>query len=125
MFLNQFNFKHEYIYNPYDFSISQVEKRNLLLQALRRSPVGVSVYAWVLEGEMYVKPEGVRDNHWTLLVGAKEGEYWEVFDSYPPHVKKLKWDNPWFDVAKGIWIAKKKSSWVERLMQVIKYWLNL
>lgn len=125
-FINEYEFNHEYIYNPYS-GLSHSDKRTLLVQALRRSPVGVSVYAWVPEGDMYRKPEDVKDNHWCVLVGAKEGEYWLVFDSYVPHIKKLAWNDPWFDVAKGIYIAKKKNkpSLVGRLLEIIKKLFNL
>ena len=87
--------------------ISLKEKQEKLKMALKRSPVGVAVYAWKLgENGLYIKPEGVQDTHWTLLVNFKEGEYWEIFDSYSPFRKKLAWDYN-FGYAKVYYLKKK------------------
>ncbi len=91
-------FKHEYIYTG---SISLAEKKRLLTEALKRSPVGVSVYAWQKRGDVYVKPKGQRDTHWCVLVAIEDGKP-IVFDSYAPHLKTLSWEH--FDVAKGVYL---------------------
>lgn len=105
-FIQEYEFKHEYIFHQ-NANLSPTEKQQLLLKALKRSPVGISVYAWAQDNSgMYVRPPGEKDVHWTLLVGAVEGQYWIVRDSYEPFMKKLKWDFlP--DVAKGIYLRKK------------------
>ena len=104
--LSHYEFKHEYIY---PLGTPKEERQRLLLQALKRSPVGVSVYAWHEEGELYTKPEGVQDTHWTVLIGAVEGSHYIVFDSYFPFIKKLDWNSNFFDIAKGIHIKKKET----------------
>jgi hypothetical protein len=83
-FIDEFDFKHEYI--PTD--------PNSLKSALKLSPVGFSVYAWVLDPKTgyYVKPQGVIDNHWVECYGCKEGEYWNIFDSYDNTHKKVAWN---------------------------------
>lgn len=116
-----FVFKHEYIYDPYGGPDNEGKKK-LLLEALKRSPVGVSVYAWVKRADgLYTKPEGVSDTHWCVLVGAKEGEYWVVYDSYEPHIKKLAWDFR-FDIAKGIFLQERSEDDLEKvsLWEIIK-----
>ena len=102
--LNKYELKHEWVSTD----------AKSLMQALQYSPLGVSVNAWLADGELYYKPKNSADNHWTLLVGYKEGEYWLVYDSYPDtdgdYIKKLKWDYA-FGMVKGISlnpVAKKK-----------------
>ena len=120
-FLEEYEYKHEYVYTP---NVSLAEKQKLLLQALKRSPVGVSVYAWQLDNGLYTKPQKVKDNHWTVLIGAKENNYWLIYDSYEPHIKKLEW-NFEMDIAKGIFIhkftkkEKRKLSIMEQILKKI------
>lgn len=76
-----------------------------LYDALQFSPLGVSVYAWVEDNGWYVKPDGVTDTHLTTLAYGKKGEYWNVFDTYAPFIKKLPWDYK-FSVAKRISLAQ-------------------
>jgi len=115
--LNKYGFKHEYIFRK---EIPLKHKQDLLLQALQRSPVGVSVYAWLEENDLYIKPEGEQDTHFTVLVGAKNGEYWIVYDSYPEdgsYLKKLAWDYD-FGLAKGFYIGNPQLSCWKRLLNI-------
>ena len=109
--LNRFDFKHEWI------TTSPLS----LMQGLQYSPLGISVTAWIEdERGFYVRPAGLRDNHWTLLVGYVENEYWIIYDSYPgsdgKFLKKLAW-NFWDapgSVAKGISLELiTRQSWLE------------
>lgn len=116
--------KHEYVYLP-NPNIPPSTRQNLLLDALQRSPVGVSVYAWVKDGDFYVKPDNVRDTHWCVLVDAKPNDHvphWVVFDSYKPFVKKLAWDFR-FDIAKGVWLGEPTPR--KSLCDLIKELLNM
>ena len=63
------------------------EKHERIKEALRYSPLGVSVVGWKEQSGVYCKEEGEADNHWTCLV-AYDTHPW-VFDSYPPFIKKL------------------------------------
>lgn len=69
-----------------------------IIEALKTSPLGVSVRAWYKNDKgLYVKEVGEQDTHWTALVDYKEGEYWVVYDSYLQDgspIKKLAWDYP-------------------------------
>lgn len=125
-FKENYEYKHKYVYIP---DTPLIEKQRLLLQSLKRSPVGVSVYAWQMgDNGLYTKPQGARDTHFTVLINAKEGEWWEVFDSYPESegdfIKRLEW-NFEFDVAKEICIRKKteeekkKLSIIEQILNTI------
>src|SRR3990167_8209214 len=107
--LDKYVFKHEYIFT---YDVPLTEKQRLLREALKRSPVGVSVYAWVERNGKYYKPEEAEDNHWTCLVAAKEKEYWLIYDSYTDngngntYLKKLEWSYD-FGVAKGFYLRRK------------------
>ena len=69
-FLEQFEFKHEWV----------TSNENELKKALKLSPLGVSVHAWIKEGNYYVKPQGYYPNHWCMLYGYEEGKFWKIFD---------------------------------------------
>ena len=75
-FLNVYSFGHEYV--PADI--------NLIKEALTYSPLGVSVYAWVENGDgIFYKPAGTRDNHWCVACGwaERDGKFLlKIFDSY-------------------------------------------
>lgn len=85
-FFAQYDFAHEYV-NP---------NAKDLMEALKRSPVVFTAYAWVQDQNgLYYKPEGAQDNHATVCYGYKEGEYWKIFDSYFADgivLKKVRWD---------------------------------
>lgn len=68
---------------------------NFLKEALRYSPLGVSVLAWVpKEGtDMYYFPQGQGYNHWCVLYGYVDGQYWLIWDSYAGNSKKIAWDS--------------------------------
>ena len=97
------DYKHQWVFTgQHDLK----EKQARLMQALRSSPLGVSVYAWKEKDGLYIKPEGAQDQHWTVCFGYEEGAYWLIFDSYPPYIKKLAWDFD-FGFAKQYTIEKK------------------
>lgn len=95
--LDQYEFLHEWV---------RPTAKNIM-NALKYSPLGVSVFAWARNRDgMYFKARP--ENHWTCLVGYKEGEYWEVFDSYYPHVKRIPWNNK-FEYVKRYYLKRTKS----------------
>ena len=109
---------------------SDKDKPKQLMEALKTSPLLVSVKAWSSDGEYYVKTKGDRDNHATTLYGYVEGKYWKVFDSYDNVHKKLAWDYD-FGWAKRFVLAKKvaeneQQALVERLVDMwITFWRTL
>ncbi len=91
--LNQWEVKHQWLW---DF------RHDVLKNALKYSPIGIGVYAWMRNSEsIYYKPAWAVDNHWVVLYGYVEGKYWKVFDHYDNVKKKLDWNYP-FAFAKTI-----------------------
>ena len=64
-----------------------------MMDALTLSPLGVAVYAWTQDSEgFYIRPQGARSTHFTVVYGYKRNEYWKVLDSYSNTRKRLRWD---------------------------------
>lgn len=81
--------------------------------ALQYSPLGVAVYAWLKQDDFYIKPSGVFDNHWTLVVGGVYSKSWLIFDSYVDDgvfFKEVAWDYQ-FKFVKLYAVEKKQLSW--------------
>lgn len=88
-------------------------------EALKYSPLGVSVYAWVIDPDgLYMRPKGYLDTHWVCLYGYEDGKYWKVFDSADNTHKKLRWDFG-FSYCKRYNISRKGSSGQLSLMKQI------
>ena len=104
--LKEWQLKHEYCFT----SGTIKEKQEKLKESLKMSPLGVSVAAWYQNEKGYFyKPIGEQDNHWTMMFGYKEGEYWLIFDSYDSCIKKLDW-NYNFGIAKRYYIEKRPTT---------------
>ena len=81
-FNEEWDFRHEFV-TPTPEAITE---------ALKCSPLLMSVYAWKREGDIYIKPKGAQDNHATTLFMESEGKWRRVFDSYDsPHIKDVDW----------------------------------
>lgn len=64
-------------------------------EALKRSPLGASVFAWAKNADgLYCRPSPF-ENHWVMIYGYEEGKYWKVFDNYNSTHKRIVWDYPW------------------------------
>lgn len=87
------------------------EKNALLEEALKYSPVGVSVFGWADVGGVYTKTGN--DNHWTLLIYG-DADFWYVLDSYAPYIKRLE-KNYDFGFAKRFTIERRAKSWLRSL----------
>lgn len=114
--LKKYSFQHQWVNpTPHD-----------LMVGLQRSPLVISVVAWIKDGEKYVKPSGYNDNHATLLVGCKEKEYWLIYDSYPDtvndfgndYLKKLDW-NFGFGQAKSIDLERNPLKCYQRMLKKV------
>lgn len=99
--LDEYDFGYEYVFTGGTIA----EKQARIKEALTHSPVSVSVVAWIQTGELYVKPYGSQDQHWTTIVGYEEG-FWWCFDSYSPYMKKLD-INFDFEEARKIHVEKR------------------
>ena len=113
-FLEKYEFMHEWVDTDPE----------AMMQALQYSPLGISVYAWVEENGLFVKPQGVKDNHWVTCVGYIKNKYWIVFDSYDNVEKHLAW-NYGSAIAKRYWIKKKEETKEEKSQEgVIRRFIN-
>jgi hypothetical protein len=97
--LDKYNVMHEWIDNI---------NSTTLKESLKRSPVGISVWAWSYEPSTgyYVNPGNVTPNHWVELYGYEDGKYWKIFDHYEKDHKKLCWNYP-FQFAKKYYLERK------------------
>src|SRR3990167_59139 len=98
-FLNNYSFSHEWVNTDTES----------LKNALQYSPLGASVQAWEEKDGYNIRTQP-KDNHWVVIYGYKDKEYWKVFDSYENTHKKLVW-NYGFGMCKRYHIQKleKKS----------------
>lgn len=76
----EYEFGYEYV------SLSDVR------EALKYSPLGMSVPAWHEKDGVYYRPEGARDNHWVVCYGIKENGNLLIFDTYFPYLKEVRAD---------------------------------
>lgn len=88
-FLGSFAVGHEWVFTEGPVKT----KQRLLVEALKFSPIGVSVRAWKMNPKTgrYFKKDGEDDTHWVMLYGYVEGEYWKVYDHYNKTFKELEW----------------------------------
>lgn len=88
-FLRKNKIGHEWVFTGGNINA----KQNLLKNALKTSPLGVSVRAWQENKQgLYYKEQGSADNHWCMLYGYEDGKYWKIYDHYDATFKKLAWD---------------------------------
>jgi hypothetical protein len=118
---SKFDLKYERAFNGGTLE----EKRKQIIEGLKRSPLGVSVYAWVQnEKGLYYKPSQSQDNHFTLLVGYEEGIKWFVYDSYPESegdfIKELDWNYD-FGCAFVFYLRniEKELKWYEEIINIL------
>lgn len=60
-----------------------------LREALKRSPVPLSVCAWYEANGEYYKPSGKRDNHFVLALYVDDKDRIHILDTYAPNLKIL------------------------------------
>lgn len=89
------------------------ENKQLMMEALKYSPLYLSGYAWYARGEKYYSYSTA--NHAFTVVGYKEGEYWLAYDSYSPFLKKLDWDFRFSNVY--VIVIKKANEEIKKLKE--------
>lgn len=107
--------KHEYVWNG---DLPQEERAKRIRECLRYSPLGVSVTAWIKEGDVYVD-KGQPNTHWCMLYGESE-KGWLIFDSYDQSHKVISFDHN-IQICKRYMLFKKeiKPNWL------LDLWINL
>lgn len=117
--LTQYNYRHEWVWSPTKRPDNYIE---LLKDALRTSPLAVSVTAWREENGVYVSDNG-GNNHYCLLYKFDDQGYPWVFDTYDHSRKKLAKDHN-IRRAKRIWLQKRTKKemgiMIKLLQSVIK-----
>lgn len=79
---------HEWVWSK---PISKEERIEKIREALKYSPLGVSVTAWYEENGVYVD-KGKPNCHWCVL-GEETDKGWMIFDSYDQSTKILSFDH--------------------------------
>ncbi len=120
--LEQYTFKHEWVWSGDPLV---VEKVRLIKEALKRSPVGASVYAWDCDEDGICHKSG-QDNHWCCIYGYNQ-HGWKVFDSYTNSYKLYSFDSD-ITMAKLYWVTKKdvkvKKSWFSKLVENVVLFIS-
>lgn len=111
----QFTLVHEWLW----WGTPTLKKRaELLKEALKYSPVGVSVYAWAKEGDLYVSKG--EPNHWCVLFDWNE-QGWLIFDSYDQSIKTLSFEHN-IRYAKAYYLKGQVAEelfWMEKVLKLI------
>lgn len=107
-FLDLFKLGYEWV-NPKDMK-----------EALKYSPLGVSVAAWYERDEKFYFPQGVPHNHWTCLFDYVENAYWLVFDSYDQTVKKIEWNASFIYVMRYSVVENNDLSILQQIINFLK-----
>lgn len=117
--LDQYDFGYDYVRTTYGkwvwrtikgfftgnkMSASQQE---IIKDALRYSPLGVSVCAWKTRNGLAYKNSWDRDNHWIQMYGYVDGKYWLLYDNYNNMYIKAEWNYPFGFIMR--FSLKKKS----------------
>ena len=125
-FLKDYFFMHEWVFSS---EVEQDKRIQYMKDALKISPLGVSVTAWFEdEDALYYSPKGMENNHWTMIYGYTE-KGWKCLDSYFPFFKIVRFDHE-ITSAKRYHLermnnnAGDKKSLLVKLIQSIKCLLN-
>lgn len=95
-----------------------------VMYALRFSPLQVTLrYAsqGLADSNGVIQWDGNSTDHATMLVGYKPYEYWYIFDTYSPYLKKIAWDYPINDWAMRFNIKEKTMSKVPIIQNALVF----
>jgi len=99
-----------------------IKKDEFIAIFKKDKPLQGFVYAWVRDknkfGDLYYRPEGKTSNHAIMVIGVKldnQGnvEYWIIFDTYEPFIKKVHPNNLDHWAIEFDFIIKNKSMDIE------------
>ena len=85
-FRAQWDISHDIVFTREEPVAKKYEK---IKQALSYAPLCVSVLGWYEKDGVYIKPEGMTDNHLVELVHVDENNQATIRDTYVPYEKKL------------------------------------
>jgi hypothetical protein len=116
--LGKHQFMHEWVWDT-----KPENWKELLREALKTSPIGVSVTAWRRENGLYVSDNG-GNNHWCLLYRIDDdGTMW-VFDSYDHSKKPLHPDHN-IRRAKRFFVNRTDIEGLKKQLSLLQALLNL
>jgi len=105
--------------DKYEFRYEIVPDNNKAIQeALKCSPLGISVSAWYRRGDGYYKPKNARDNHFTVLYKLDDKK--RIFDTYEPFLKDYDL-NANHSVIHRYWIQKRRKKKNSRWSYLLDY----
>lgn len=114
----QYTFMHEWLWET-----RPANWKEILKDALKTSPVGITVTAWHEQGGLYVS-NGMPNTHWCVLVHIDENGVMYCFDSYDHSLKKLHPDHS-IERAKRIWLGLNTPEGLKQQLSFIQKLLNL
>ena len=122
--LQEHDYQHEWVWTTGNRPTNYIE---ILREALKTSPIAVSVSAWNKVDGVYVSDQGSVNNHYCLLYKIDDEGYPWIFDSYDNSKKKLAKDHN-IRRAKRIWInvrtRKASKTHVTLLTKILNMLLN-
>lgn len=118
--LDNYEFNHDWVFTTTD---TLAKKQAKMIEALKTSPLTVTIFAWRKKDDIYYKKPEDSDNHYVVCYGYVKGKHWKIFDSYDNIKKKVAWDYN-FELAKRISLKMRttprhKPNWVIRLLNDI------
>ena len=118
--LMKHDYQHEWLWESNKRPDNYIE---VLRDALKTSPLAVSVSAWNEVNGVYVSNQGSVNNHYCLLYKIDEEGYPWVFDTYDYSRKKLAKDHN-IRRAKRIWLGEKTRRSMRRHISLLTLLLN-
>jgi len=115
--LQQHEFRHEWLWNKRPANYIEVLK-----EALKTSPLGVSVTAWREVDGVFVSDNG-GNNHFCMLFKIDDEGYPWIFDSYDHTIKKLSKDHN-IRRAKRFWVNRRLVRDMKKHVSVLQSILN-
>ena len=88
-----------------------------MMKALKYSPLYTAGFAWMQRNGKYQSYGNA--NHAFVIVGYVKDEYWLIFDSYAPFVKKLDW-NYKFSFTRSIFLNKKETKYNQKAIDKLR-----
>lgn len=114
-----YDFRHEWVWKG---KLTQSERTQKIREALRYSPLGVSVTAWFEEDGVYVDM-GEPNTHWCLLVEETE-KGWLIFDSYDQSQKIISFEHN-IQFCKRFLLTPKVVAKPSRFWSLVNWFMSL
>ena len=114
--LQEHDYQHEWVWTTGNRPTNYIE---ILREALKTSPIAVSVSAWNKVDGVYVSDQGSVNNHYCLLYKIDDEGYPWIFDSYDNSKKKLAKDHN-IRRAKRIHIQKRTKPAMRKHVSILQ-----